>query len=410
MTQEIPLPSGWNWTTLGKLGNYINGHAFKPSDWGTIGRPIIRIQNLTGSSDTLNRYSGIVENKYIIRDGDLLISWSATLGVYIYHGEEAVLNQHIFKVEPSVNKKFLFYLVMAYLDTLKRQVHGSGMQHITKGKFDDSPVPLPPYREQERIVERIETLFTQLDEGVAGLKHTQAVLKRYKTSVLTAACEGRLIGQKTKNFVYNKAEDSIPMEWRWETIDEISQGDRPATYGILKPGDYYPDGVPMLRIVDIKSGVVTMSKVHKVSRKLSDEFKRTILHGGECLISLVGTIGLSAYVPENLKGINVHRNLGVIAPSYVVDGKFLDICLKSEIVQSQIREFITGANQPLFNIGSLKQVRIPVPLLAEQHQIVNEVDRLLSVMQELEQTIKVNLKLASRLRQAILKCAFEGEL
>jgi len=94
------LPEGWEWKTLGEVARYINDRAFKPSEWEEQGRPIIRIQNLTNSSDTLNRYAGEVEEKYLIRDGDLLISWSATLGAFIYKGEEAVLNQHIFKVQP----------------------------------------------------------------------------------------------------------------------------------------------------------------------------------------------------------------------------------------------------------------------------------------------------------------------
>jgi type I restriction enzyme S subunit len=276
--------------------------------------------------------------------------------------------------------------------------------------LEKSEVPLPPIPEQERIVARIESLFTQLEAGVAALKRARVALKRYKASVLKAACEGRLVAKRPRRVTLRSNDSEIPNGWRWTTIEEISQVDRPATYGILKPGDYFSDGVPMLRIVDIKNGVINLSNVHKASRKLSDAYKRTILQGGECLISLVGTIGLSAYVPDTLKGINVHRNIGVIAPSQDVSGKYLDICLKSAIVQSQIREFTTGANQPLFNIRTLKRVLIPLPPLAEQHRIVAEVERRLSVVQELEQTIEANLKRAGRLRQAVLKMAFEGRL
>ncbi len=183
---------GWTWTTLGGIGEYANGRAFKPSEWGVSGKPIIRIQNLTRSTDTVNRFSGSIEQKYLVHDQDFLISWSATLGAFIYRGEEAVLNQHIFKVNTFVDKRFHFYLVNAFIDDLKRQVHGSGMQHITKGKFDGSAVPLPPLPEQRRIVAKIEELFSKLDAGVEALKKVKAELKRYRQSMLKHAFEGCL--------------------------------------------------------------------------------------------------------------------------------------------------------------------------------------------------------------------------
>lgn len=264
------LPSGWEWTTLGKLANYINGRAFKPTDWETTGRPIIRIQNLTRSTSTLNRFSGEVESKYIIRDGDLLISWSATLGAFIYRGEEAVLNQHIFKVEPFVNKKFLFYLVTAYLDTLKRQVHGSGMQHITKGKFDNSPVPLPPPDEQERIVAKIEELFTQLEAGTSALERVQTGLRRYKASVLKAAVEGKLLKDESGRM---KDEGELPEGWRWVQISAFLDNKRGAMktgpFGsLLKKHEHRENGVPVVGIENIKNmEFVSGSKIHITEEK-----------------------------------------------------------------------------------------------------------------------------------------------
>src|SRR2546430_465873 len=94
--QRIPL--GWAPATVGTIADYINGLAFKPSDWGAKGRPIIRIQNLTGQSDHLNLTIRAVDPAYIVQPGTILVSWSATLDVFVWRGPEAVLNQHIFKV------------------------------------------------------------------------------------------------------------------------------------------------------------------------------------------------------------------------------------------------------------------------------------------------------------------------
>ena len=86
------LPHGGAQTTLGEIGRYLNGRAFKSNEWSDRGRVIIRIQDLTGSGDSPNRYAGVVEPRYEVRAGDLLISWAATLGAYIWRGPDAVLN------------------------------------------------------------------------------------------------------------------------------------------------------------------------------------------------------------------------------------------------------------------------------------------------------------------------------
>lgn len=229
------LPDGWSRSTLGQVAQYINGRAFKPSEWEDDGRPIIRIQNLTGSTKTINRYSGEIEDKYLIRDGDLLISWSATLGAFIYRGEEAVLNQHIFKVIPRINKKFLYYLVQSFLSDLQGKVHGSGMQHITKDKFESSIVPLPPHAEQERIVARIEELFTQLDAGVAALEAVRGQVRRYRKAVLRAAVEGNLSREwrnhkLNPNLIYYHGNDectqesqTLPEGWCWSKVRQVGK-------------------------------------------------------------------------------------------------------------------------------------------------------------------------------------------
>mgnify|MGYP003489099045 CR=1 FL=1 len=105
---------------LGDIATYVNGFAFKPTDWSDTGLPIIRIQDLTGNSYQANRYNGKYDSKYEILDGDVLISWSASLGVYVWHGETALLNQHIFKVvfdKVDVDKNFFIFFWYLPSDT-----------------------------------------------------------------------------------------------------------------------------------------------------------------------------------------------------------------------------------------------------------------------------------------------------
>ena len=113
---------------LGDIATYINGYAFKPTDWSNEGVPIIRIQDLTGNSYQANRYNGKYDAKYEVNYGDVLISWSASLGVYVWTGEKAVLNQHIFKVQfdkAEVDKNFFVHQVECILSNASNEAHGA---------------------------------------------------------------------------------------------------------------------------------------------------------------------------------------------------------------------------------------------------------------------------------------------
>lgn len=139
---------------LGDVATYINGFAFKPSDWSDTGVPIIRIQDLTGNTYQANRYDGVYDKKYEVVDGDVLISWSASLGVYIWRSETAVLNQHIFKVvfdKVNIDKDFFVYQVEAILEKAVSEAHGATMKHLTKPMFDALPFFLPDIDEQKHI-------------------------------------------------------------------------------------------------------------------------------------------------------------------------------------------------------------------------------------------------------------------
>lgn len=188
------VPPGWRRTTLGEIGEYINGRGFKKPEWSDKGLPIIRIQNLTGTGKEQNYYDGEIDVRHVVNPGDLLISWAATLGAYLWAGPRAALNQHIFKVRSFVDKKFHYYLMQHILGDLYRQTHGSGMVHITKSKFDSMPIVVPETENQQKhIVAEIEKQFSRLDEAVADLKRVKANLKRYKAAVLKAAVEGHLV-------------------------------------------------------------------------------------------------------------------------------------------------------------------------------------------------------------------------
>jgi type I restriction enzyme S subunit len=167
-TSRRSLPKGWQWAKLGDVAEYINGMAFKPTDWKTSGLPIIRIQNLTSSEAHFNHYQGEFDKRYLVEHGDLLISWSASLDAYIWQRGKAILNQHIFKaVENSqiITRDYLYYAVREAMDEIRLQVHGATMKHITRPEFLAIQIPLPPLDEQRRIASRLNEQLTTVESA-----------------------------------------------------------------------------------------------------------------------------------------------------------------------------------------------------------------------------------------------------
>lgn len=158
---------------LGETARFINGAAFKPTDWCDEGLPIIRIQNLTGSGEKFNYTSRQVKSELVVEPGDLLVSWSATLDVYRWAGPRGVLNQHIFKVLPAsgIDPDYLFFALKNALAELSSKTHGSTMKHVVRGDFESTLVHVPPLPEQRRIVDLLSRA-----EGIVRL-HREAEKK-----------------------------------------------------------------------------------------------------------------------------------------------------------------------------------------------------------------------------------------
>ncbi len=216
----MTLPPGWTATTLGRLGRYVNGRGFKKSEWGTTGRPIIRIQNLTGTSQEFNYFDGEVEDRHVARPGDVLVSWAATLGAYVWRGPEALVNQHIFRVDSNIDPNFHKYLLDYKLSELMQHTHGSGMVHITKSRFEEVPVALPPLDEQGRIVAVLEASLSRLDALETSLKSAGLRAERLLDSAIRARSR--------------RAANSAPFS---SAVEVVSNGDR-----VLAQRDYQQAG------------------------------------------------------------------------------------------------------------------------------------------------------------------------
>ena len=183
---QAEVPAGWVPARVNDTGMYVNGLAFRPDDWKESGTPIIRIQNLTDPSKAFNFAEGDFPDEVIVRDGDLLVSWSATLDAFRWDRGEGVLNQHIFRVIPAsglTTRDFLLLLLKAAIRRLADSDHAHGlvMKHINRRPFLNHVVLIPPLAEQHRIVAKVDELVAlcdQLEEGRTAREDTRDRLTR----------------------------------------------------------------------------------------------------------------------------------------------------------------------------------------------------------------------------------------
>lgn len=349
---------------------------------------------------------------------------------------------------------WLFYAVQShrFIDSMCRLVQGALYPAVRPKDIRAFPLPLPPLRDQRRIVAEIEKQFTRLDAGVAALKRLQANLKRYRAAVLNAACEGRLVqseaelskssgtsyetgAQLLARMIGEQRRDSrlrarrqspahsnlpkLPDGWAWATPEQLAEpNDHNAIcagpFGtIFKAKDFRAAGVPIIFLRHIAPGQYLKTKPGFMDEsKWNQLFKPYSVFGGELLITKLGEPpGVCAIYPDDIGPAMVTPDvIKMSVNERAIARRFLMHYFNSE----NARRFTTGAafgtTRLRLTIPLFREMPVPLPPRAEQKRIVDEVERRLSVADELEIAVVANLQRAKRLRQSILQRAFSGNL
>jgi len=402
------LPIGWINIELKYLGEYINGRAFKPTEWKRSGLPIIRIQNLTNTSSIYNYSDKKHEEKYLVKNGNLLVAWSASLGAYIWKGEDAWLNQHIFKViinDSVVKKEFLYYTIVNTIDELYKKTHGTGMVHVTKPVFESHIVNLPPLNEQKRIVGKLDKLLTQVDESKRRLEKIPIILKRFRQSVLNAAVTGEL----TK-------------DWRERNENFISR----TNYQLIDVINEKPRNGLSIKEVKHKTNIKSLTLTATTSGKfLSNHFKylnieipknsHLFLKKNDILIQRSNSleyVGVSALYDGEDNEFIYPDLMMKIHPNQLVLPKYLFYHLSSLETRKYYRDNATGTagNMPKINQKIVSNTPIEIPHIEEQKEIIKRVETLFKKADEIEERYKKAKAYVDKLTQSILAKAFRGEL
>ncbi|WP_346869274.1 restriction endonuclease subunit S [Clostridium sp. UBA5119] len=383
---------------LGDIATFVNGYAFKPNEWDTKGFPIIRIQNLNNLNQTFNYYSGDIDKKYLVAKGDILISWSASIGVFEWDREDSVLNQHIFKVnfdKIKMNTIYFKFMVSIALKRAMQYMHGSTMKHITKGYFDSIEIPVPSLEIQQKIA-------TILDKA-------QSLIDKRKEQI--EACD-----ELVKSRFIEMFGDPInnPMGWEVKKLKTIStkilSGNTP------KGGSevYVDEGIMFFRSQNVWKNKLVLDDIAYIDETTHSKMSKSSLKNKDILMTKTGRIntensslGRAAMFTGEDDSANINGHVYLIRLKKDMINEFVLFILTTNEYREYIRSVcVGGIDKRQINKEHLEEFPIIIPPIELQNQFANFVKQADKLKFEMEQSLK---ELENNFN-SLMQRAFKGEL
>ena len=333
----------------------------------------------------------------VVPRGTVIVVTRVGLGKVAQLTEDTCFSQDIQallakETAPAYSSRFLMYQLLFKMQTVKYSGRGTTISGITKKQLADVSLYFPPLPEQQRIVARIEELFSQLDAGVETLKKTKAQLAVYRQAVLKEAFSSEL-SCKT-------------VEIR-EIVDDIRIG----PFGtMLHKSDYISGGVPVINPQHIKSGKILPSASVTVSEEKARDLSAYRLQTNDIIMGRRGEMGRAAAITDVENGwlCGTGSILFRLKPNF--DAGFYAQILSSPDVVHYLEEHATGTTMKNLNEDIVQYIPVPFVTAEMQRDITMKMDCKMSVCDSIEQTVDTALQQAEAMRQSILKQAFKGEL
>lgn len=301
------------------------------------------------------------------------------------------LNQRICAIRTTkFNLKFLYYQLNRHPYLLKFN-NGENQTNLRKADVLSCPLWCPALEIQKSIVEKLEEAFADIEKTKLNAEQNRNNAKELFDSFF-------------ENLLDNK-------EWTKKSLQDVVADNCSLSYGIVQPGDEYPEGLPIVRPTDLKNKLVDMNKLKRIDPKKAASYKRTSLTGNELLLCVRGDTGVISISHEDLKGANVTR--GIVPISFdaeVLDLQFGYLLFTSAFVQRQIKEKTYGAALMQINIRDLKLIKIVIPPLKEQKKLEVKINTLKKKVDKLEEIYSTKVSALVELKQSLLQKAFNGEL
>ncbi|HCY77689.1 MAG TPA: restriction endonuclease [Ignavibacteriales bacterium] len=415
------LPPKWSWVKLGDVCEIVMGQSPPSSTYNTeeIGLPFFQ-----GKAEFTELYPIVRKwcskpNK-IAEPLDILISVRAPVGSSNIANLKCCIGRGLAALRYPDCNKYIFYYIRLSETELDKLGTGSTFKAISSTTLRNFEIPLPSLPEQKKIVEKIEELFSRLDDGVASLKKAKAQIRLYRQSVLASAFSGKLINGERLNGIQevSKAAEpkvnysiQLPNGWKWVKLGEVIDS---MQYGTSDKAIGNETGIPVLRMGNIQDGKLDYSSL-KYFDKSFEDLDKYLLEDGDILFNRTNSaelVGKSAiYKKHHPKSIFASYLIRVKVTKTIYSPEFLNYYINSSYGRDFIKSVVSqNVGQANVNGTKLKGMQIPLVPLNQQTQIVEEIEKRFSEADNLEKAIDESLVKSETLRQSILKQAFEGKL
>ncbi len=406
--QTYKLPEGWIWTTIGDIGIVQSGGTpstrnkefwegeiswITPADLsGYKGKYISK------GKRSISKLGLDYSSAKLLPKGTILFSSRAPIGYTVIAKNELATNQGFKNLIPtkSLNSEYVYYYFQTLKPKAEKVASGTTFLELSATKFSQLPFPLAPLQEQERIVSKIESLFSELDHAEKGLQIAKQQLEVYRQAIL------KLSFEKDKDW----------KSYRFDDIFDFIDGDRGKNYP--KRGDYKENGYCLfLSTQNVRLNYFDFSNRVYLTKEKHNSLRNGLLEYDDIIITTRGTIGNVALYDKSISEPVVRINSSMLIlrlKQKDIIPKFITTYIISPSFRSKILKEKTGTAQPQLPSFILKQFEISIPPISTQEQIIKKIEFQVSIIENIESLINILLLKAVNLRYSILKKAFTGEL
>ena len=417
MAKKVDLPepiipnASWKIVELGDYVKILNGYPFDSGRFTNSSEnafPLIRIRDVVrGYTETFTDED--CPDEYKIKKDEILIGMDGDFNISRWKSDFGLLNQRVCKIKSAskdLDDKFLYYYLPIPLKQINDATPSVTVKHLSSNSLLQLHFPLPPLTEQQRIVNRIETMFAKLDQAQ---EKAQSVLDSFETRK-AAILHKAFTGELTANW---RKENGLPDDsWEEKTLQDICI--KEITDGTHKTPIYVDEktGVPFISGKDVSNEIIDWSDLRYIPNELHKElYERLAPQVDDILLSKNGArLGKAAIVETDLV-FDIYVTLALLRPNKdLILSRYLWRIINSPLIQAQIQNHLTGIGMPNLHLRDIKGMTICIPSLEEQQEIVRILDSVLEKESHAKEAAGAVLDQIALLKKSILARAFRGEL
>ncbi|MBX3424254.1 MAG: restriction endonuclease subunit S [Pirellulales bacterium] len=459
------LPEGWGTFPLGQLVS-PSKEKIEPSRCPDA--PYLSLEHIESGTNRIESKgvaSDVKSTKAVFHRGDVLYGkLRPYLNKVTIPDFDGVCSTDILVFRPStgVLPEYLlrFLSESSFVQYATDHQKGNSLPRVAFGDLAKYPLPLPPFAEQKRIVAKVEALLARVNNARERLDRVPDILKKFRQSVLAAACSGRLTAdwreenpnvesgesllclmRKKHKAAWESAElaklaakggaprsdgwkkrykaesdieltglPEVPESWAYGRTDELVEPDTVITYGIVLPGPQVDEGIPYIRGQDIDDrGRILVEQLARTAPEIAAKHSRSQIAEGDVLLCVIRNLRV-AVVPPGLDGVNLTQGTVRLRPSDVVSATYLAAYLAGPYAQEWMKQRYVGLDMPRINVRDSRAIPVPLPPREEQEEIVRRMTRLLGVIDSVEDRVREATASAENISHSVLAKAFAGEL